>query len=94
MDGTLPVVTVGGGGGGGGSYISSVAADRATTLAGNGSAVEGQRNAGSITITYGARVLGSMPPVAQWASVARSTPVGCADDPVATKVHADYSLWP
>ncbi|WP_434176401.1 hypothetical protein [Brachybacterium conglomeratum] len=52
MGGTLPVVTVGGGGGGGGSYISSVVADRATTLAGNGSAVEGQRNAGSITITY------------------------------------------
>ncbi|MEO2095884.1 MAG: hypothetical protein ABGX90_01875 [Brachybacterium sp.] len=52
MDGTLPVVTVGGGGGGGGSYISSVVADRVTTLAGNGSAVEGQRNAGSITITY------------------------------------------
>ena len=41
MDGTLPVVTVGGGGGGGGSYISSVVADRATTLAGNGSAVAG-----------------------------------------------------
>ncbi|MCT1910849.1 MULTISPECIES: hypothetical protein [Brachybacterium] len=40
------------GGGGGSSYIGTAVAGSTTALAGNGSAVEGQRNAGLITITY------------------------------------------
>ncbi|WP_270408258.1 hypothetical protein [Brachybacterium paraconglomeratum] len=40
------------GGGGGGSYISTAVAGSTTGHARNRTAVEGQRNAGSITITY------------------------------------------